>query len=63
MLIPGNVIPDTPIVRGFDFNTPPDLDSLMGSFLTTGFQATSLGQAVNEVNRMVRATKRAWTVM
>lgn len=60
-------IPDTPVIRGYDFNTGRDLDGLMASMLTTGFQATALGQAVNEVNRMVgwsglqsRTQDRTW---
>lgn len=46
-------IPDTPPVKGWDFNKGRDLDGILESFYTTGFQATSFGQAVNEVNRMV----------
>ena len=42
-------------VRGHDFNDGCDLSSLMASFLHTGFQATNLGQAVEEVRKM-----RAW---
>lgn len=53
MLIPGNVTPDGPIIRGFDFNTGRSLDALMASMLTSGFQATALGQAIAEVDRML----------
>ncbi len=42
-------------VGGYDFNRGTDLNALLASFATTGFQATSFGQAVEEVNRM-----RAW---
>eukprot|EP01112_Ceratiomyxa_fruticulosa_P010503 TRINITY_DN2783_c0_g1_i1.p1 TRINITY_DN2783_c0_g1~~TRINITY_DN2783_c0_g1_i1.p1 ORF type:complete len:359 (-),score=68.16 TRINITY_DN2783_c0_g1_i1:232-1308(-) len=42
-------------VRGYDFNKGVNYDALLSSFLTTGFQATSFGQAVDEVNRM-----RSW---
>ena len=42
-------------VRGYDFNNGPDLEALLASFATTGFQATSFGQAVEEIKRM-----RAW---
>ena len=45
--------PDAVGIRGFDFNQECTLDSLMSSMLTTGFQASALGQAVVEVNRMV----------
>lgn len=51
--MPGNVIPDTPIIRGYDFNKGRELDGIMECMLTTGFQATALGQAIHEVNRMV----------
>ena len=46
----------TPIVRGpqFDSASPLTLDALLSSFLTTGFQATNLGLAVEEINRMIR---------
>jgi deoxyhypusine synthase len=57
-LVPGNVIPETPIVQGYDFNSGRDLDGLMAAMLTSGFQATALGQAVEEVNRMVRTSSR-----
>lgn len=40
-------------VRGYDFAGGPDLAALLRSFLTTGFQATSFGQAVAEIRRMV----------
>ncbi|GFR42296.1 hypothetical protein Agub_g3194 [Astrephomene gubernaculifera] len=49
-----DVVPSTPVIRGIDFaSSEADLDCIMSSMLTTGFQATSLGQAVDEVNRMV----------
>ncbi|CAM9746527.1 unnamed protein product [Ectocarpus sp. 12 AP-2014] len=44
----------TPIIKGFDFNTGRDLDGIMASAMTTGFQATNLAKAVEEVNRMRR---------
>ncbi len=53
-MIPGNVIPDTDPIRGYDFNKGVDFDGIMKAMLTTGFQATALGQAIDEVNRMVR---------
>lgn len=40
-------------MRGADFNTKVDLDALMSSLMTTGFQATQLARAINEVNKMV----------
>ena len=61
----------TPICKGFDFNTtlPNEkrsssssssssseiLDSLMSSMLTTGFQATNIGLAIDQINKM-----RSW---
>ncbi|CAM9993420.1 unnamed protein product [Ascophyllum nodosum] len=45
----------TPIVKGFDFNSGRDLDGIMAAAMTTGFQATNLAKAVDEVNRM-----RSW---
>jgi len=40
-------------VAGYDFNNGLNLEALLGSMLSTGFQAAHLGQAVVEVNRMV----------
>ena len=42
-------------VRGYDFSAGVDYEALMRSLATTGFQATNLGLAVEEVKRM-----RAW---
>ena len=50
----GDVPADTPTIRGWDFCHGRDLDRIMGSMIHTGFQATSFGQAIEEVNRMVR---------
>ncbi|KAL6048780.1 Deoxyhypusine synthase, variant 2 [Balamuthia mandrillaris] len=44
----------SPTVQGFDFNKGLDYNALLESYLTTGFQATSFGKAVEEVNRMLR---------
>ncbi|EGD79119.1 deoxyhypusine synthase [Salpingoeca rosetta] len=40
-------------VKGYDFNQGVDHDKLLQSFLTTGFQATNLGLAIEEVQRML----------
>ncbi|XP_003743068.1 probable deoxyhypusine synthase [Galendromus occidentalis] len=40
-------------VKGVDFNSRVELDTLMNSMLTTGFQATQLARAVNEINKML----------
>ena len=45
---------------GYDFNQGVDHDKLLDSFLTTGFQATNFGKAVEEVRRMV--SEEAWCV-
>ena len=34
----------SPVIRGHDFNMGSDIDSIMNAMLTTGFQATALGQ-------------------
>ena len=53
-----NVIPgseerlDTPDVRGPDFTDEFDLDDLLASYATTGFQATHLADAVDIVKQM-----------
>jgi len=49
----GDVPADTPTIRGWDFSHGRDLDGIMGSMIHTGFQATSFGQAIEEVNNMV----------
>lgn len=40
-------------VRGYNFEGKLDYDCLFKSFKTTGFQATSFGLAVDEINRMI----------
>lgn len=44
---------DMPQIIGYDFNQGVDHKALLQSFLTTGFQASSFGQAVLEINKMV----------
>jgi deoxyhypusine synthase len=56
VLVPTETVPDGPIIKGHDFNRGRDLDSIMAAMMTSGFQATALGQAVEEVNRMVRSS-------
>lgn len=56
VLVKSEAMPeDAPTVRGWDFSQGCDLDGIMAAMLTSGFQATALGQAVIEVNRMVRS--------
>lgn len=45
----------TPQCKGHDFSESSDIDSIMSSFLTTGFQATNLGLAVKQIQMM-----RSW---
>ncbi|KAJ3321357.1 hypothetical protein HDU93_003404, partial [Gonapodya sp. JEL0774] len=50
------ISPRTPItVRGYDFNNGVDWGGVIGSLQTTGFQATNLGRAIEEVNIMLNA--------
>jgi len=47
--IPADALP----IRGYDFNEGIDYERLFDSYLSTGFQATSLARAIEEVNRMI----------
>lgn len=54
VLQPSTCMPEgTSTIRGWDFNDGVDLTGIMNSMLRTGCQASALGQACNEVNRMV----------
>ena len=55
----GEVPHGTPQIRGWDFDDGNDLDGVLGAMLHSGFQATSLGQGIAEVKRMVRDTAAA----
>lgn len=44
---------DTPQVQGYDFNEGVNYSKLFESYVNTGFQATNLGLAMREINRMV----------
>ncbi|KAJ1948045.1 hypothetical protein EC988_005332, partial [Linderina pennispora] len=46
---------DTKVIKGYDFENGVDYNALLGSYLTTGFQASNFGRAVEIVNHM-----RAW---
>lgn len=55
VLMPSCALPeDLPKIRGYDFNQGVDFQALMKSYLTTGFQASRLGLAIEEINQMVR---------
>lgn len=54
ILLPSQPIPeDTLSVEGPDFDKNVDLDGLLGSYERIGFQATSLGRAIQIVDKMV----------
>jgi len=40
-------------VEGYDWSKGLDYEKIVASYLTTGFQATSFGLAVQEINKMV----------
>ena len=44
---------DQPVVAGYDFSQGLHYEKLMKSLLTTGFQATNFGLAVERINEMV----------
>lgn len=44
---------DVPRVRGYDFNQGVDHRALLQTYLTTGFQATNMGLAIQEINQMI----------
>lgn len=45
---------DMPKIKGYDFNQGVDHQAVLKSYLTTGFQASRFGLAVQEINNMVR---------
>lgn len=44
---------DLPKIRGYDFNQGVDFQAMLKSYLTTGFQASRLSLAIQEINHMV----------
>jgi deoxyhypusine synthase len=44
-------------VSGYDFNKGVDYKALLESYATSGFQATAIGQAIKEINNMVRSKR------
>ncbi|XP_074513034.1 deoxyhypusine synthase-like [Sebastes fasciatus] len=40
-------------IRGYDFNQGADLQGVMKSSISTGFQASSVGQAIDTINLMI----------
>ncbi|KAK3244524.1 hypothetical protein CYMTET_45864 [Cymbomonas tetramitiformis] len=54
VLVASEKMPDsTPTIRGYDFAQGVDYPALLNSMMTTGFQASSFGQAVEEIKRMI----------
>lgn len=54
VLVKSEKLPNiTPVVKGYEWNNGIDYDQLLGSYLHSGFQATNLGKAIDEVNKMV----------
>lgn|SRR3990167_7575465 len=47
---------DTPVVKGYDFNEEFNFEKFVSAYANTGFQATNLGAAVDEINRMLKWT-------
>jgi deoxyhypusine synthase len=55
VLKPSDAVPDTSVsVQGPDFEKDLSLQDLLSSYERIGFQANSLGKAIDIVNRMVR---------
>ncbi|XP_068434376.1 deoxyhypusine synthase [Clinocottus analis] len=44
---------DMPKIKGYDFNQGVDLQAVLNSYITMGFQASSLGLAIQEINLMI----------
>lgn len=56
VLVPSGKLPVEPVViKGYDFNNGVNYPELLKSFYTTGFQATNVAKAIDEINRMVSA--------
>lgn len=43
------------LLYSYDFNQGVNYDEIMKSYLHMGYQGTNLGEAIEEVKRMVRA--------
>jgi deoxyhypusine synthase len=53
----------TPVhIKGPDFSNPIDLNALLESYATIGFQATGLSQAMYIVEEMVRPTRDPYVI-
>jgi len=45
---------DHEVIKGYDFNQEFDFDQMMKSYYTTGFQATNVAKAIENINKMLR---------
>lgn len=50
-------------IEGYDFNQGVNYPKLLRSMLTTGFQASNLGEAIDVVNQMVREVKVPFLIL
>jgi deoxyhypusine synthase len=54
VLVPSDKLADSsPIVKGYEFNNGVDWEKLLDTYKSIGFQATNLGRAIDEINKMV----------
>ena len=53
--------PTSEKIKGYDFNQGIDYQALFASYKTTGFQASSLALAIEEINRMVPFSCSSWS--
>lgn len=55
VLVPSeSMATDATTITGYEFNNGINYEKMFASYLRTGFQATNLSLAINEINRMVR---------
>lgn len=45
---------DAVLVKGYDFNKGLDYEAIFKSYISTGFQATALAQAIDTINSMIK---------
>eukprot|EP01094_Clydonella_sp_ATCC50884_P029683 TRINITY_DN9378_c1_g1_i1.p1 TRINITY_DN9378_c1_g1~~TRINITY_DN9378_c1_g1_i1.p1 ORF type:complete len:362 (-),score=99.75 TRINITY_DN9378_c1_g1_i1:115-1158(-) len=54
VMVQSETLPEgTPTVRGYDFEAGLDFQRFLSSYLTTGFQAMAVGQAMEQINSML----------
>ncbi|XP_059047932.1 probable deoxyhypusine synthase [Achroia grisella] len=55
VLVPSQDLPaETPTVSGYDWENGTDYNKILDSYTCSGFQATSFGKAVQEINKMLK---------